>query len=350
MVAETGPRAAIAEKVSKELLKWFRWETVGPKNSESDCLKHEKHARANKKQKHTHPADVVFRYRDPYLNRDVFLNTDLKSYTSTSITKPNVRTALRSIAQAIDCARISAEWKERYEFEDGDVRGLLFVYNHDATFDDGFERFLIPPKSKSKETADADVAGIPLDAGQTIHIIEPRTISYLQTVLSDTAFLVRDQTFPIKDYYFYYPDQKLHKAHSEIFARPATVELLCGPYLIIGHDIIQHREEKSGELKQTLGPGFVVYYNRPGISHLEFMYLFDVLSSYQILNGENQIRLRVAHHSPHLQIQSNYKKAKAAYIRDWGSDDYIASKIDAIDFQVLDVNRTAFSKANLGWE
>jgi hypothetical protein len=345
MAGETGPTAEIAAKISNNIMKWFKWERLGPRDRNFDCVKSQKHARANKTQKHTHPTDVVFKYIDPYLGQVILLNTDLKSYSKSSIAKPNVRGALRSLAQTVECARVSQEWKERYDLDGGaEIRGMLFVYNHDAEFDESFERFLVPPKSQSKDPEDADVSGIPLVAGQYIHLMEPRTIVYLQMIVLDMAVLVRDQTFPTKDYFFFYPDQKLHKAHLEPYARPATVEMLCGPYLVIGHDYVQHGDTR------TFGAGYVIYYNRPGETHLEFMYLFDVLSGYQILDGENQIRIRVAHHAPHQQIRSNFIRAKQHYIRDWGGDDYLSSKLDAIDFEVLDVIKTAFSKTQLGWE
>lgn len=354
-MGETGPTAEIAEQVSKELLKWFRWERIPLKDRNFDCVKQEKHKHPTKKQKHTHPTDVVFKYRDPYLNRVVLFNTDLKSYSKTSIGAPNIRGALKSLAQTIDCARVSQEWQSRYDFDDGaEVRGLLFVYNHDAEFDDSFERFLVPERVQQENDADeervSNIHSIPLEANQVIHMIEPRTIAYLQTIVNDAAVLHRDGTLPARNYYFFYPDQKLHKVHSERLDRPATVELLCGPYLIVGHDAVYKLNEVTEMKEQTFGSGYVIYYNRPGNTHLEFMYLFDVLSSYQILDGENQIRIRVTHHSPHAQIKSNYKKAINDYVHDWGFAEYLSSKIEAIDFQVLNVMKQSFSKAELGWE
>lgn len=354
MAGETGPTAEIANQVSTQLLKWFRWGRFPLKDRNFDCLKPEKHARANKKQKHTHPTDVVFSYHDPYLNRRILFNTDLKSYAKSSISGPNVRGALRSLATTIDCARASAEWKTRYEVEDRDeIRGLLFVYNHDAEFDADFERYFASARKKSKEEdedAAADVGGIPLEANQLIHIIQPRTIVYMQTILNDVAKLHLAGTFPKTNYYFYYPDQKLHKVHLERHKRPATVESICGPYLIVGHDAVVSYDEQTQTNKQSFGEGFVVYYNRPGATHLEFMYLFDVLSACQILDGEKQIRLRIAHNSPDPQVVSNFRRAIKAFVHDWGFDDYIQSKLDAIELEVLDQQKQSFSQTKLGWE
>lgn len=353
MGGETGPTAEIAAQVSNKLLKWFRWERFPLKDRNFDCLKTEKHARANKKQKHTHPTDVVFFYRDPYLNRRILFNTDLKSYAKSSITGPNVRSALRSLAQTIDCARASSVWKVTYDVEESDeIRGLLFVYNHDADFDDGFERYFAPSKRKppSGEEASSDVGGIPLEPGQLIHIIQPRTIAYMQTILNDVSAMHMEGTFPKANYFFYYPDQKLHKVRLERQHRPATIEALSGPYFIVSHDAVVTRDETSGEIRQTFGEGAVVYYNRPGKTHSEFMYLFDVLSSCQLLDGEKQIRIRVAHHNPDPAIKSHYRRAIKAFVHDWGFDDYIQSKLNAISFEVLDIQKQSFSLTKLGWD
>ncbi|MFM0721496.1 hypothetical protein PQQ73_34920 [Paraburkholderia strydomiana] len=67
MSGETAPIAEMANKVSKELFEWFRWERVPLMDQNFECVKKDKHA-PKKKQDHTHPVDVVFNYIDPYLN------------------------------------------------------------------------------------------------------------------------------------------------------------------------------------------------------------------------------------------------------------------------------------------
>jgi len=128
---ETAGIAELANKISKELFEWFKWERVPVLDQNFRCVKQEKHA-PRKKTDHTHPVDVVFHYVDPYLGRRVLLNTDLKSYAKGSISASAIRSALRSLAQTIDCACVSEEWSGRYDLtnESLDVRGMLFVYNN----------------------------------------------------------------------------------------------------------------------------------------------------------------------------------------------------------------------------
>ncbi|ENE5100266.1 hypothetical protein ABNJ98_003157, partial [Enterobacter hormaechei] len=76
MAGETQNISEMAEKISADLFKWFKWELVGATNENFPCMKSDQHkTKAGK-----HPTDVVFSYKDPYLNRTIFLNTDLKSY------------------------------------------------------------------------------------------------------------------------------------------------------------------------------------------------------------------------------------------------------------------------------
>lgn len=353
MSGETEAIAAMATRVAKDVFKWFKWDRVPLSNQNFSCKKQDKHA-PTKKQEHTHPVDVVFKYNDPYLEQTVLLNTDLKSYKQTSITPPNIRGALKSLAQTIDCARVSNEWRTRYDTSgSAEIRGLLFVYNHDAEYDRNFSRFLTPQKGKQDDndaakglTADT----IPIEAGQLIHIVEPRTIAYMTTIVADVQRLHTEGSFPARNYYFFYPELKLHKTRGDKFVRPATIEMICGPFLIVEHDHVVKYDEASGSNKTTYQQGFVIFYNRPGKSYLEFMYLFDVLSTYQILDGSSKLRIRVAHYSPNKDIHSNFTRAIEMYIHDWGFDDYKRERLEDIELEIVEIQKTSFSQQDIGWE
>lgn len=356
MGGETAPIAEIADKISKELFRWFKWDRVPLKDRNFVCVKQQKHPHPNKKQEHTHPVDIVFEYLDPYLNQRILFNTDLKSYKKASITPPNIRGALKSLAQTIDCARVSPEWRQRYDKTgDSEIRGLLFVYNHDAEYDSNFGTFLIPPKAKTESDGSSEVKALnadslPLEAGQMIHLVEPRTIAYMSTILSDVSRLHTDGKFPKLNYHFFYPDLKLHKAHSDKNFRPATIEMITGPFLIVEHDEVIKYDESDRTSKELFGPGYVIYYNRTGKTHLEFMYLFDVLSGYQILDGASILRIRVAHPTPHSELRSNFKRAIEMYIHDWGFDEYKRNRLEAIELEILNVQKHSFSQQDIGWE
>ena len=113
MSGEVSNITEIATKVSDEIFKFFRWETLPIKDQNFQCNKTDIHKKS--KGHETHPVDVVFHYDDPYLNKTIYLNTDLKSYSKGSIEyKKGVIKTLNSLAQTIDCAQGSSEWRKRY--------------------------------------------------------------------------------------------------------------------------------------------------------------------------------------------------------------------------------------------
>ncbi|MGM9489608.1 hypothetical protein ACS5PM_19815 [Ideonella sp. YS5] len=342
----------MAEYVSSEILDWFRWNRVKLPNQNFDCVKVATHA--PKKDSHTHPVDAVFWYLDPYLNKVVYFNTDLKSYAKGTIDASRIIPALKSLAQTIDCARVSEEWEGRYILNDAphEIRGMLFVYNHDAEYDRSFYDLLTEPVGRKgvKEKKPPRLDVIPIQDGQSIHIIEPRLINYLSTVILDAHRLHAEGTFPERAYEFFYPELKLHKTSGAKLERPATVETLAGPYLIIRHDKVVKYNESSGMPEERYPEGYVIYYNRPGDSAEEFMYFLDILSGYQIIDGQHRIRVRIAHNSPALDARSNFKRAISLYAQEWGFDRYKLARLEAIEFSEVEISKYSFSRVDIGWE
>jgi hypothetical protein len=83
-MAETVNIAKMAGKNSDEIFSVFLWDKRGPLNHNWDCLKRGEH------KKLTHPSDVVFFYDEPYRAVRTYVQTDLKSYQASSISKSKV--------------------------------------------------------------------------------------------------------------------------------------------------------------------------------------------------------------------------------------------------------------------
>lgn len=353
MAGETSQIAKMADYVSAEIFNWFKWKRVNPPDQNFSCVKHDEHT-VKKAGEHTHPTDCVFHYLDPYLNRNVYLNTDLKSYAAGSIDAAHIFPALKSLAHAIDCARLSEEWQDRYIHNDEpwEVRGMLFVYNHDAEYDKTFyETLLAPVKRRSdKEPKPVSLENLPIADGQSIHVFEPSLISYLSTLSLDAAQLHRDGKFPEKTYEFFYPELKLVKTSGEKNSRPATVEMLAGPYLIIKHDKVIKYDEHTGELVERYPDGYLIYYRRSGASTEEFAYLLDILSGYQILDGAHKVRIRLINPSPGRDPRSQFERAITLYAQEWNFDKYKLNRLREIEFEMVEVVKYSFSKTNIGWD
>jgi hypothetical protein len=344
-VSEVANIAEVANRVANEIFKWFKWEKVPYMDENFDCVKVENHKKVKGKKEshqgemHQHPVDVVFEYFDPYLNKKILLNTDLKSYSKKSISAGKVESALVSLAKTIECAKASKEWKKKYKLNDDpfEIRGLLFIYNHDNEYDGNFLTTLAKIKSKK----------IPIDKGQVLHIIHPLSIRYLTTVVADLKGLCVDEGFPLDDYTFLYPELYLHKHSGNYKNYPATIELLCAPFMLIKHGPL--KIEEGNKIHRSGSGGYIIYYNRSGETEYEFMYLFDLLSRFQMLSSDKTISIRVANNNPSNLIKNNYRRAIEKYVREWGGDDFKRKDLERIEMVVINVSVHQFRPGVLAW-
>lgn len=348
IIVETETIAKMAEKMSEDIFDFFRWKAVGPYNQNFECKKEERHKPKNKEQAHQHPTDIVFSYLDPYTGKRVYLNTDLKSYGKSSITTKTTRSALKSLSNSVDCARVSEEWKGRYcTFpEREDIRAMLFIYNHDADYKKNFFDHFKPQRQFATKKALATSHVINIDsldvrANNYIHIIDPDKVNLLSTIVADVQKLSGVKKFPMEDYNFFYPELTLHKQHFPNEKKcSASIEILCSAYIIIHH----------GNVNDKITKGYLIYYNNKGESPNEFIYFLDTLSKYQIFKDNNYIRIRFTNKKRHKDILSNYDKAIQTYSRMWEFDEEKEKQLRNIEVSTLEQYSTIFSQTEMGWE
>ncbi|WP_219017690.1 hypothetical protein [Shewanella algae] len=352
-MAENGPIEEVAKIVSSKLFERFKWKQYGPYDQDFPCRKEEDHKPERKRQKHTHPVDVVFSYVDPYLNKVIYLNTDLKSYAKASINVDMIEAALISLADTIDCAQNSPEWLEKYQISHSnyEVRGMLFVYNHDNKSKKEFYEMFYPPKPEGGKRRKKSVKldKVTLTENKQIHIIEPRLIDYMMTIVADLNELISELKFPREDYGFYYPQLTYHKVTNNRINHPATIELLASPFLIIKHGAVLEYNRKDGKENTVYPEGFIVYYNRKGELDLEFLYLLDTLSKYQVLDGKNLIRIRIADQERSPSVKSCFKRAIEKYAHDWGYDEETKQYLDKIELFVVPLTKEFYSAEEISW-
>lgn len=351
-MAENGPIEEIAKIVSEKILNKFGWEQVGPYDQDFPCRKEERHKPEGKDQQHTHPVDVVWMYKDPYLNKNIYFSTDLKSYSKDSINVPKIEGALSSLCKTVDCARNSDYWNSKYNIKSGasEVRGLLFVYNHDNKSKKDFYEFFYPkkPKGATRKPRSVSLDKLGVVKGQQIHIIDPKVINYMMTIVSDMNEMIAEMKFPRKEYGFFYPQLTYHKVSVSEKYLPAAIEMITAPYLIVNHGpVVEY--DPAGSKEEKFEGGFVVYYNRAGDNDLEFLYLLDTLSRYQILNGRNKIRVRVACETKSPTIRSNFKRAIDKYAHDWGYDEESRKSLDSIELSLIPLSKEFYLKDDIGW-
>jgi len=328
-VAETINIGEIAARLSKDVFKHFLWD-AHPKTDDNFLCSNEKHLGEGGQPKATHPGDVVFFYQDPYLGKPIYLHTDLKSYAADSITATKLRGAFRSLCMAIDCARGSEHWREKYSVDASEayeVRGLLFVHNHDNGFDKPFY-----------EAVDKiDLQALAVAPGTQLHFLGPHDIQRLYSIANDIIRLKGEDELP-KEYTFYYPDLVMSRRQGDVWAQPATIETLTGPHIIIKHSATDSQSA-----------GYVIYYNAPAECSEEFEYFLDSLSRYQMLESGERILVRVTRADSPDDLKTVFHTAKKKYIKAWGFDPTREVILNQIEIERITSVTSTYNPGDMGW-
>lgn len=338
-MSETGPTSEIAKRIASDIFSAFHWQLYGQNDSDFDCVS-EHHKNEAGKQKKTHPGDVVFHYMDPYLSKRVCLHTDLKSYKKTTIQVQKIRSALQSLAMTVECAHVSPSWREKFLPKDTDtyeVRGLLFVANHDNKAPAAFGELL----------KKVSLANIAVAKHQTLHVLSPENISDLYSVAVDIKLAIQEKRLS-SWYRFFYPDLTLWKRGVPDDERTAaTIETLLSPYFILKHTAVYDEQAEPQKLQRA---GSLIYYSRNGDTVEEFVYLLDSLLRYQLVNSQDQIRIRVFNRDRSDNLKNNFDKAKDRYCRDWGFHGDREAEIQAISIEAINQISQNYNPGEIGWK
>lgn len=328
-MSETANIGEIAVKISKDIFKHFLWETHPKRDDNFKCVNAE-HLGNGGKSKDTHPCDVVFFYEDPYLGKRIYLHTDLKSYAKDSINSTSLRSAFKSMCMTVECAKESSEWRNKYSVdasEPHEVRGMLFIHNHDNGYDKPFYDAI----------EKVDLQALPVAPGSILHFLGPHDIQRLYSIGNDIIRLKGEEELP-KAYSFYYPDLVMSRRQGDVWDQSATIESLTGPYIIIKH-----------QATQTYGAGYVIYYNRPGDTPEEFEYFLDSLSRYQMLESGEKIRIRVTSENSIDDLKSVFQTAKNKYVKAWGFDPAREAILNQIEIERITSVSSTYNPGDMGW-
>lgn len=334
-MGETANIAEIAKRVLHEIFRVFYWELRPLEDTNFDCVSQD-HLTPKGEKKATHPTDVIFHYHDPYLNKVVYLHTDLKSYSKTSLKIGKIRDALKSLAQTLACAHVSSSWKSKYPKDDEvyEVRGLLFVVNHDNKAVNAFDDYL---KKISKNSLD-------VEREQVIHVLSPRDITNLYSIATDIQLSIQRRELSPR-YRFFYPDLTLWKRKvADDVRTAATIETLRSPYFILRHEAVPATSESP-----ALQGGSVVYYSRKGETVDEFIYLLDSLLRYQLVKANEAIKIKIFNPDRAGNFKSNFDRAKAAYCKSWGFENTREEEIMCIAIDSIAQICPNYSPDEIGW-
>src|SRR5690606_3307595 len=133
-----------------------------------------------------------------------------------------LKDTLESLALAVDCAKSNQAWKDLYlkPGADYEVQGLLFIYNHDASYDRNFSEML----SSVLEH------GLSIPKGVRLNVIGPEEIWYLGDMVNDLGILASEETIALgrKNTPFHYHSFSRERLSAQAAHPSATIDMLLG--------------------------------------------------------------------------------------------------------------------------
>lgn len=331
-MGETVNASLVANKVAEEIFKHFHWKLHPLGDQNYKCLNPAHLGDGTPpKPKETHPVDAVFSYANPYTGEQIYLHTDFKSYGKKTIGKTKIRSAIKSLAMSIACARESQQWRDIFSVpaeENHIIHGLLFIHNHDNEYKSNF----------SELVQETNLGNIDIGADVYIHYLAPSDINRIFSVVNDLIRLQHEKLMS-QQYTFFHPDLSIWRRTADIWNQPATIESLSAPYFIVKYASFEKIE-----------PGYVIYYNRQGATHEEFEYFIDCLSRFQILTSEEFIRVRVTHPNAHEHFRSNFLTAKNRYVKRWGFDQTRQQILANISIERIPGMTSNYNPGEVGWK
>lgn len=292
-MAETSNIAQIAETVSKDIFEVMGWHRNTIPNTNWNCVEPKKHACR------THPCDAVWYYDEPYRHQRTYILSDLKSYQAKSIQPSSLAPAIVSLSKAVECAKKSDEWQQRFLINRAtpfDVVGMLFIYNHDRDFDKSFEGVL----------PDLTIPNTPgYSNGVRVMVMGPRLIWELNSIANDLKQLrYRSNGSVMMVHSPFYPECRRNQYRTRDIERSAaTIDSLFS-------NILAFKTKTVGD--QYGYRQLHVYYRGKGNTSEEFLSLLDYCFRYQQIDNAEKIVVHFSNfnQSDNTKASENWEKAK----------------------------------------
>ena len=209
--------------------------------------------------------------------------------------------------------------------------GLLFIYNHDSSYDKNFRSLLV----HSMEGISHE-----LRQGQRVLVMGPEDVLYAHDIANDIKLQRADNHYPSNrlELEFFYPDLVRRKAnHSQ--NKAASLEMLLSPYQIVRYKMPNGAETVTK---------YTVYYRGEGADYHEFAYLIDGLFRYQILQHAHEVTICMAR--PHNDAPSRLERAKEAYVQHFHGLSEMRNRLNIIKYRGITNIAPRFGPVELGME
>jgi hypothetical protein len=323
-MAETRNIAEMATLLSDDLFGEFLWQRTGPTDTNWPCEDPESH------KVKTHPSDVVFFYDNPYSLTRTYVNCDLKSYASGTISKAKLTPSIESLARSLSCAEKSQEWQKRFIHDTvtPEICGLLFVYNHDNGYDQDFKVLMSDANPKIDD----------LPKNSKLFVLGPEDIFWLNNVRYEIVQMRGKGLIPTQEHCrFFYPNLVRRNNIQPEHARAATLEMLTGPWIVLSY--LHPKTNRNG---------YAIFYRRIGDSVPEFLYFIDYLMYYQLLQANTDVYIRTL--ETDLNAPAIFQRAVHEYTEQCENSEEIRERLKAITYAQMNDIHTQFSEIEIGMD
>lgn len=356
-MSETIRIADLATLITDEIGNFLKWKIHEENDLDFNCtLKNEHFEGSKPTDVKTHPTDLVIYYTDPYENKKIYLNTDLKSYATKSIGYAAVKEWLTSLTKGTVCSNVSKEWKQRYSIEgEYEIRGLLLVYNHDGQFDTPFYSFIHdypdhPPSTGKRAQSRFHLKDLNIPANIKLHIIDPLLIDSILSIKLDLDVLRTKGMVPADDdqapISFYYPNKQRIKSRFTPEECPATLELISGPFFIMTYENYYHYIFNPKTPKNPTpiekNRGNIIYYKETGETVDEFIYLIESLMMYELIHENCTTYIRHYSRNKSSTAKQNFTTALNKYCEMWDYSDNMKAILNKIEYEEVTVIQKIF--------
>lgn len=356
-MSETIRISELANLIVADIGNFLKWKIHEENDLDFTCCIKEEHFKGSKPtDKKTHPTDLVISYIDPYENKKIYFNTDLKSYASKSIGYSAVKDWLISLTNGTVCSNVSKEWKQRYSVEgEYEIRGLLFVYNHDGLFETPFYSFIYdypnhPPSTKKKSPSRFHLKDLDIPTNIKLHIIDPLLIDSILSIKLDLDILKTKGKVPSDEVHspisFYYPNRQRKKPSLTPKECPATLELISGPFFIMTYEsfITYSHNPKNLKKPKTIenNRGNIIYYKDKGDSVDEFIYLIESLMMYELIHENCDTYIRHYSREKCSNAKQNFTLALSRYCEMWDYSDNMKVILNKIEYEEVTIIKQVF--------
>lgn len=296
MGGETKNIDEIAGIISSRVFDELRWDSKKTNDISWNCCMRshltESQLKAKTPPKKKHPTDVVFSYQDPYTDVVQYIQTDLKSYSKSTLEKYGaILKTIRSLSQQVECASRSPEWKKMF-LDDKDrqflVHGMLFIYNHDNEYD----------KELYEKISSVATLEYNLPEKSMMAVFDPKLIRFLLDVTENiekrrayTDKVSQQENIlwqKIPDYdecSFFYPD-KHNKIATKGKSLPATIEMITSGLLFYSYEHNFVRDDDGQRLSHRV---LNIFWQEEVDSESHFIFILEYMFNYQLLNQFDRI-------------------------------------------------------------